>query len=190
MVIGLTGGMGCGKSTAARIFEKRGFKRLDSDEIVHDLLQNDEGTIQAVSEAFGSELVSESGGVDRSRLASIVFGDEAKLKELEGILHPKVQEGWEGAVAGDPDAKWILEIPLLFEKNLENRVDFTVCVFSDLFTQVERLEQKGMDRAQALARINRQMPVSQKAEKADFVLLNEGSLEFLEDQINTLLPRF
>jgi len=162
---------------------------LDADEIVHDLLQNDVETIHAVSKAFGSELVSKSGGVDRSRLGSIVFEDEAKLKVLESILHPRVRESWEGAVMGDPDAKWVVEIPLLFEKNLENRVDFTVCVFSDLSTQVERLEQKGMGRAQALARINRQMPVSQKAEKADFVLLNEGSLEFLEDQINTLLPR-
>ena len=104
-------------------------------------------------------------------------------------MHPKVRETWEGAVASDQEANWILEIPLLFEKNLQNRVDFTICVFSDLKSQVERLEQKGIGRAQALARINRQMPLSQKAENADFVLLNEGSLEFLEDQIKTLLTR-
>ncbi len=189
MVVGLTGGMGCGKSTAGRIFETRGFQRIDTDEIVHGLLQNDAETIEAVSNAFGSGVLSNSGGVDRARLGSIVFADEAKLKRLEGILHPRVRESWEAAVANSPEANWVVEIPLLFEKNLQNRVDFTVCVLSDLSTQVERLEQKGMGRAHALARINRQMPVSCKAEKADFVLLNEGSLEFLEDQINTLLTR-
>tara|TARA_B100000900_G_C20438157_1_gene657876 strand:- start:25 stop:705 length:681 start_codon:yes stop_codon:yes gene_type:complete len=189
MVVVLTGGMGCGKSTAGRMFEKRGFRRLDSDQIVHDLLESDPATIREVMDVFGPKVISSNGGVNRSLLGSIVFDDEEKLKALEDIMHPKVQEAWEVAVASDQEAKWILEIPLLFEKNLQNRVDFTICVFSDLKTQVERLEQKGIGRVQALARINRQMPLSQKAEDADFVLLNEGSLEFLEDQIKTLLTR-
>jgi dephospho-CoA kinase len=189
MVVGLTGGMGCGKSTAGRMFEKHGFRRLDSDQIVHDLLESDPTTIREVEDVFGPKVISNNGGVNRSLLGSIVFGDDEKLQALEDIMHPKVREAWEGAVASNPEANWILEIPLLFEKNLQNRVDFTVCVFSDLLSQVERLEQKGMGRAQALARINRQMPLSQKAENADFVLLNEGSLEFLEDQIKTLLTR-
>jgi len=189
MVVGLTGGMGCGKSTASRMFEKRGFRRLDSDQIVHDLLESDPATIREVVDVFGPKVISSNSGVNRSLLGSIVFGDDEKLKALEDILHPKVREAWEGAVASDQEANWILEIPLLFEKNLQNRVDFTICVFSDLNSQVERLEQNGIGRAQALARINRQMPLSQKAENADFVLLNEGSLEFLEDQIKTLLTR-
>lgn len=189
MVVGLTGGMGCGKSTACRMFEKRGFRRIDSDQIVHDLLESDPATIRQVVDVFGPKVISSNGGVNRSLLGSIVFGDDEKLKALEDIMHPKVREAWEGAVASDQEANWILEIPLLFEKNLQNRVDFTICVFSDLNSQVERLEQKSIGRAQALARINRQMPLSQKAENADFVLLNEGSLEFLEDQIKTLLTR-
>ncbi len=189
MVIGLTGGMGCGKSTAGRMFEAHGFNRLDSDEIVHDLLATEPETIREVVETFGAKVKAESGGVDRTLLGSIVFSDNQKLKALEEILHPKVRKAWERAVAVDPEANWIVEIPLLFEKNLQNRVDFTVCVFTDLTSQVERLEHKGIGRAQALARISRQMPVPEKAEFADFVLLNEGSLEFLEDQIKTLLTR-
>ncbi len=189
MVVGLTGGMGCGKSTAGQIFEMHGFRRIDSDQIVHGLLRSDPETLREVTDAFGPEVVSKDGGVDRPSLGSIVFGDEGKLKLLESILHPKVRKEWERVVASDQEANWIVEIPLLFEKNLQIRVDFTVCVFSDLTSQVERLEQKGIGRAQALARINRQMPISQKVENADFVLLNEGSLEFLEDQIKTLLTR-
>lgn len=189
MKVGLTGGMGSGKSTVARIFEKNGFQRIDSDAIVHELLKSDNETIEAVVEAFGERVRLDGEGVNRPLLGTIVFSDSEQLKLLEEMLHPKVGKRWESIVETEPDANWIIEVPLLFEKNLQNKVDFTVCVFTDLSTQVERLEQKGIGRAQALTRINRQMPVSEKAENADFVLLNEGSLEFLEDQVKTLLTR-
>lgn len=189
MVIGLTGGMGSGKSTAARLFENQGFRRIDCDEIAHDLLSNDGDVKRSIKEAFGSEVFDCEGEVDRRALGSIVFESEDKLSELEAILHPRIRDAWLARIASDPDARWVVEIPLLFEKNLQNRVDFTVCVFSDLSTQVKRLQLKGIDRAQALARIEKQMPVSEKAEIADFVLLNEGSLEFLDEQIKTLLTR-
>ena len=189
MVVGLTGGIGCGKSTAARIFEQKGFGRVDCDAIAHELLSSDSETIRLVVDAFGSEVMDGQGDLDRAAIGSLVFQDEQSLKNLEGILHPRIRNRWEAIVAENPDRNWVVEIPLLFEKNLQNRVDFTVCVFSELMTQVERLERKGMDRAQALARINRQMPTEEKAEKADCVLLNEGSLEFLEDQVNRLLTR-
>ena len=188
-VVGLTGGIGCGKSTASRMFENRGYRRIDCDALAHDLLANDSEVRESIVASFGEGVVSATGSLDRTVLGSIVFGDESRLSELESILHPKIRDRWESLIAGDPTSDWIVEVPLLFEKNLQNRVDFTVCVFSGLSTQVERLEQKGMGRAQALTRINRQMPTEEKAEKADCVLLNEGSLAFLEDQVNQLLTR-
>ncbi len=189
MVIGLTGGIGSGKSTARAVFVAQGYSSVDTDAIVHSLLDSDEATIQEVVEAFGEGVWKPEGGVDRKALGSIVFSDAEALGLLEAILHPRVREFWETEIARDPDGDWVVEIPLLFEKNLQNRVDFTVCVFTDLSTQVERLERKGIGRAQALARIDRQMPLAEKAERADCVLLNEGSLEFLEDQVKTLLAR-
>ena len=189
MIIGLTGGMGSGKSTAARFFENQGFRRIDCDEIAHDLLREDEDVKRLIEEAFGSGVFSGEGDVDRIALGAIVFESEDKLLKLEAILHPRIRDVWLARVASEPDAQWVVEIPLLVEKNLQNRVDFTVCVFSDLSSQVKRLQLKGMDRAQALARIEKQMPVSEKAEIADYVLLNEGSLEFLDEQIKTLLTR-
>lgn len=189
MVIGLTGGMGSGKSTAARLFEKRGFRRIDCDEIAHDLLRGNEEVKNGVEAAFGGGVFDSNGDVDRAALGAIVFKSEDKLSELEAILHPRIRDAWLAKIAAEPDTRWVVEIPLLFEKNLQNRVDFTVCVFSDLSTQVKRLQLKGIDRAQALARIEKQMPVSEKAEIADFVLLNEGSLEFLDEQIKTLSTR-
>ena len=189
MVIGLTGGMGSGKSTTAGLFEKRGFRRIDCDEIAHDLLRDNKEVKSRLRAAFGGGVFDSSGDVDRPALGAIVFKSEDKLSELEAILHPRIRDTWMAKIATEPDAQWVVEIPLLFEKNLQNRVDFTVCVFSDLSTQVKRLQLKGIDRAQALARIEKQMPVSEKAEIADFVLLNEGSLEFLDEQIKTLLTR-
>lgn len=189
MVIGITGGMGSGKSTAARLFEKRGFRRIDCDEIAHDLLREDEEVKARIRVAFGDEVFDNEGSVNRKTLGGLVFESEDKLSELEAILHPRIRDAWLAKIASDPDARWVVEVPLLFEKNLQNRVDFTICVFSDLHTQVERLQRKGIDQAQALARIERQMPVSKKAEMADFVLLNEGSLDFLDEQIKTLLTR-
>ena len=189
MVIGLTGGMGSGKSTAARLFEDQGFQRIDCDEIAHDLLREDEDVNRCIKKAFGTDAFDREGQVDRTALGGIVFESGDNLLRLEAILHPKIRDTWLARVASDTDARWVVEIPLLFEKNLQNRVDFTVCVFSDLSTQVKRLQLKGIDRTQALARIEKQMPVFEKAEIADYVLLNEGSLEFLDEQIKTLLTR-
>lgn len=185
MKIGLTGGIGCGKSTVSKLFRERGVSTIDSDAIVHDLLAKDEETIAAVEKLFGSEVLLDSGGIDRAAVGRLVFGDAELLGKLEAILHPRVRSTWESAA--DSGGDWLIEIPLLFEKNLQKNVDLTICVFSDPQTQVERLEKRGMNRTQALARMKRQMPVSEKAELADFVLLNDGSLEFLIQQVDRLV---
>ncbi len=187
MQLGITGGIGCGKSTAAKIFEKKGFNRIDCDEIVHDLLEQDSETISTVADRFGESVIKPEGGVDRRTLGQIVFADKYLLKELEDILHPKVRDTWTGKVNAENSSDWVVEVPLLFEKNLQNRVDFTICVFCHQDLQVERLERKGIERPQALARINQQLPLSEKAQMADLVLLNDGSFEFLESQINSIL---
>lgn len=187
MRIGLTGGIGCGKSTVSRLLAERGFSTIDADAIVHELLANDEPTIEEVVGVFGDQVRRPEGGIDRAELGKLVFGDEARLQELERILHPRVRGRWEQATESGGD--WVVEIPLLFEKNLQKNVDLTICVFSDPQTQVERLEQRGMNRTQALARMSRQLPVTQKAELADIVLLNDGSLEFLAEQVDCLVAK-
>lgn len=185
MKIGLTGGIGCGKSTVAKLFRERGFSTSDADAIVHDLLANDSDTIEKVVALFGEAVRLESGGIDRAAVGQRVFEDAELLGRLESILHPRVRATWEKAA--ESGENWLVEIPLLFEKKLQKNVDLTICVFSDPLTQVERLEQRGMNQTQALARMNRQMPVSEKAELADFVLLNDGSLEFLTEQVDRLI---
>ena len=185
MIIGLTGGIGCGKSTAARLFGERGFRIIDCDKIAHELLASDAQTIAEVETLFGPEAIAEDGSVDRKVVGRLAFGSPELLSGLEAVLHPRAREIWESAVSEGGD--WVVEIPLLFEKNLQNKVDLTVCVSSHPLKQVERLEAIGMNRAQVVARMKRQMPLSEKAELADYVLLNDGSESFLQDQVDRLL---
>lgn len=187
MVIGLTGGIGCGKSSATRIFEEEGFHTLDSDKIVHDLLASDESVIERIARRFGEGVRRAEGGIDRKALGAIVFSDSEALKDLEAILHPETGKRWQDTVAANPQWNWVVEIPLLFEKNLQNRFDLTVCVFSDQKTQLERLSNKGLDRQQSMARIAKQLPLAEKAEKADYTLLNDGTIDFLRVQIQRLV---
>ena len=177
--------MGCGKSTVSKLFQKRGFGVVDADRLVHELLASDEPTIAEVAGRFGSDLLLAEGGICRVRLGQRVFGDAEKLAALEAILHPKVRERWE--MRANSGGDWVVEIPLLFEKKLQNRVDFTVCVTCHPDVQSKRLEERGLDPAQAKARLDRQMPLADKVALADYVLLNDGTLDALERQIDRLV---
>lgn len=166
---------------------ERGFSTIDADAIVHELLARDPATIGEVREQFGESVLLPEGGADRAELAKQVFGDAQELAKLEAILHPRVRAIWEAAAETGGD--WVIEIPLLFEKNLQKNVDLTICVFSDPLTQVERLERRGLSAAQVQSRMMQQMPVAEKAELADLVLLNDGSLEFLSEQVDLLISK-
>jgi dephospho-CoA kinase len=187
MILGLTGGMGCGKSTAAEMFASHGFALLDSDAIVRTILSTDKDVIESIKEKFGKEILAESGAIDRKELAHRVFPDETALRWLEELLHPRVFEHWNRAFGDRGAGSWVVEVPLLFEKCLQNWFDFTVCVASDPNVQLARLEQRGVPSSLARQRISKQLPLTQKIELADFVLLNNGSSDFLRDQVAALV---
>jgi dephospho-CoA kinase len=187
MILGLTGGMGCGKTTAAKIFEQHGFRRIDSDALVRTGILTDARVAAAIGARFGPEVLAEDGQIVRSRLAEIVFADEAALGWLEALIHPLVFAHWRSLLDAAPGVNWVVETPLLFEKQLENWFDFTLCVATCLPTQLTRLEQRGLSRALAEQRISKQLPLAQKIELADFVLLNDGSPDFLQQQIARLI---
>ncbi len=186
MTVGLTGGMGCGKSTAARLFEQRGFRRIDVDELVRERVLRDPAIIAAIRGQFGEGVVSD-GQISRPALARIVFAAEDQLRQLEEIVHPAVSQLWRGAIAAEPHLRWVAEVPLLFEKGLENRFDFTVCVACSPALQLARLERRGVPRDLAGQRISKQLPLVTKIQRADFVLWNEGSAEFLQAEIDHLI---
>lgn len=189
MVVGLTGGFGCGKSTVGRILADLGWTRIDSDEIVRELLTTDRAVQAAITDAFGPDVLDAGGAIDRRKLAGVVFADEAALRRLEDILHPRVRTMWQAARVASTSGRVVVEIPLLFEKGLEKEFDFTVCVASDPSVQAERLASRGFSPQEASRRIARQLPLAQKIERADFVLTNNGSLDFLRNQVTRLVDQ-
>jgi dephospho-CoA kinase len=187
MILGLTGGLGCGKSTAARYFEQRGFRRLDSDAMIREDVMVQPEVIAAVRERFGPETVAPDGTVNRAQLADIIFADEKSRRWLEDLTHPRLFARWRQLLAGHPKDRWVVEVPLLFEKQLENWFDFIACVTCSLPQQLSRLEQRGLSRALAAQRISSQLPLARKIDLSDFVLLNDGSPTFLQNQIDSLV---
>jgi dephospho-CoA kinase len=187
MNLGITGGLGCGKTTAAKLFEKKGFRRLDADVLVREQVLAAPDVRQPLRTHFGPSVFTAEGVVNRKVLAAKVFADEGELRWLESLVHPRVFKLWRAELEGDPSSNWAVEIPLLFERNLENWFDFIVCVACDSDQQLVRLEQRGLNRALAGQRISKQLPLARKIELADFVLWNSGSAEFLEAQIDRLV---
>ena len=190
MIVGITGGLGCGKSTAARGLESRGFRRLDSDQIVRDKVLTDASVTSEIRDRYGDAVLETSGSgttvITRPRLSERVFANDEERLWLEELTHPHVFAAWRTAFAEVPEARWAVEVPLLFEKGLENWFDFTVCVACAPAKQLARLEQRGLPRPLAGQRISKQLPLARKIELSDFVLWNEGSPAFLEAQVDRL----
>lgn len=189
MTAAITGGLGCGKSTVARALERRGFKRLDSDQIVREQVLTAPDVQAALRDRFGPAVLEQGPAgrtVNRPALAEKVFADDAHRLWLEDLVHPRVFAVWRSAFAAEPAARWVVEVPLLHEKGLANWFDFTVCVACAPEQQLVRLEQRGLPRTLADRRISKQLPLARKIELSDFVLWNEGSPGFLEAQIDRL----
>lgn len=189
LIVGLTGGMGTGKSTAAVMFADRGFSRLDADQLIRDELLASPEVVQAIRARLGDAMIAADGRVRRDKVAERVFADPEALAWLEDLLHPRLLARWREIFSSARETAFIVEVPLLFEKSLENWFDFIVCVTADSPTQLRRLEQRGVPPEQARQRLVKQLPLARKCELADHVLLNDGSPEFLREQVNTLADR-
>ena len=183
---GITGGLGCGKSTVSGLFERRGFRRIDSDALVRDRVLTAPDVVEALRKRHGPGVIGDDGTVDRGALAKRIFADDAERLWLEELTHPVIFTFWRAAMAAEPAARWVVEVPLLFEKALENWFDFTVCVACAPEQQLARLEQRGFPRGLAGQRISKQLPLARKIELSDFVLWNEGSPAFLEAEVDRL----
>jgi dephospho-CoA kinase len=187
MVLGITGGFGCGKSTAARLFAEKGYRHLDSDIIVREQVLPMPGVVAALRGRFGDAIFGADGLVNRPALAQIVFSNDLERLWLEELTHPAFFDITRTELRAYPGGKWVIEVPLLFEKSLENWFDFTVCVACDPLSQLARLEQRGLDRVLAEQRISKQLPLARKIELSDLVLWNDGSTGFLKAQIDRIV---
>lgn len=189
-VLGVTGGIGTGKSTVTRMFADLGAETISADQIARKIIEKDNPAYAEVVGAFGEEILDRNGNIDRARLASIVFSDPDKRKILEKITHPRIigemQEKAQSFRADPPapDAVLVLEIPLLIECGLEGMVDEVLLIAAEQETQLSRLtSSRTMSREEALARIAAQMPLSQKLDRADRVIWNDSSFEQLKRDV-------
>lgn len=183
--IGLTGGMGCGKSTVAGMLAERGATVLDADRVTRELQRPGRPVYDAIVERFGDEVVAPDGSLDRPALAAVVFEDRAALADLERLVHPEVAAamGAEVTAAAGTDRVLVLDVPLLVEAS-DYPVAGVVVVDCPVDTAVRRLvERRGMAEADVRARIARQARREERLARADVVVDNAGPPEALEPQI-------
>jgi dephospho-CoA kinase len=189
-VCGLTGGVGMGKSTAARFISTHAAQVVDTDELARQLVQPDQPALAEITAAFGKKLIAADGQLKRDELARIVFADAAARRNLEAILHPRIRERWLGQVTDWREsgcALAVVVIPLLFESQAESQFDRIICVACSAASQRERLLARGWTSEQIGQRIAAQMPVEQKISRADFVAWTDGGLDAHAEQISRIL---
>jgi dephospho-CoA kinase len=196
IIVGVTGGIACGKSTVSKLLSKKGAIPINSDEIGHQLLKRGSPVMSALLEAFGTDILDESGDVNRQKLATIVFNDKAARERLNAIMHPPIVERSRSEakrlVTEDANCVVLIDAPLLIETNSQDTVDIIVVVTASTQTQLQRLLERAIkqnrppSQAEAQARIDSQMPLSEKIKYADFVLENDGTFEELEEKAESL----
>jgi dephospho-CoA kinase len=189
LLVGLTGGIGSGKSTVSRMLRERGAVVFDADVLAREAVAPGTPGHAAVIDRFGANVLAPGGELDREELASIVFADPAARRDLEAIVHPEVRRLFaEGSEAyRDTDRIVVFSAPLLVETGMHTAFDVLVVVSATTATQIERLmRERGMTEESIRARIDAQAPVEDKAEVADFLVDNDGPLEELEGQVARL----
>lgn len=189
--MGLTGGIGSGKSAALEAFSRLGAAVLSSDAVVHACYADPEIVTQ-VRERFGDDVIAADGSVDRPRLGRAIFGDDAARRFLEGLIHPRVglaRERWrEEESARDPRPPLLVcEVPLLFEVGLEDTFDVVVTVTASEDVRRRRVEERGQDFD---ARRGTQIPEDEKIARSDEHYVNDGDLDDLAAWVRTVFDRY
>ena len=189
--VGLTGGIGSGKSAVLRLLAERGAVVVDADAIAHEVVAPGTDGLQAVIDEFGDEVETEDGSLDRAALAAIVFSNAVALARLEAIIHPRVKRRRDELLrAADADDVVVEDIPLLVEKGMTHDFDVVVVVTAPIDVRVDRLVGlRGMAEADVRARIANQATDDQRERAADVVIDNGGSPEALEAQVAELWKR-
>ena len=185
LTIGLTGGIGSGKSTVARLLAERGALVVDADRIAREVLEPGSPGLAAVAAEFGAGVLAADGSLDRAALAAIVFADEAARRRLDGLVHPLVRRRSAEMIADAPaDAVVVNDVPLRVETGQAGSYDLVLVVETDLDARVARLVDRGLSEQDARARIAAQATDEQRRAVADVVVDNSGAPEDLAEQVD------
>jgi dephospho-CoA kinase len=184
--LGLTGGVGMGKSTVAQIITEMGVPVLDTDQVARELVERGSPLLEEIAAAFGAEALDSSGALNRSWLAARVFADEDARKTLEAILHPPIRKVWRNQLetwSQQGRAAAVVVIPLLYETEAESSFWKVICVACGRKTQESRLRERNWRDRDIAGRIAAQWPAEEKMSRSDLVIWSEGSLLLLKSQI-------
>jgi len=190
IIVGLTGGVGTGKSTVTKFFGQLGAHIIDWDELAWVVVRPHLKAWKEIVEYFGKDFLNEDLTINRQKLAEVIFSDKEKMEKLNHIVHPEVFKEDERITNEiknlDSGALIIKDIPLLFEVARHIVVDKIIVVSASEQTQLMRLKEKGMSRDDAQNRIKSQLPLEEKVKSADFVINNDGPLEETKKQVEEI----
>ena len=194
IIVGLTGGIGTGKSLVSSYLMENGFKVIDLDLIAREIVEIGEKGYKEIVKFFGKDIVDESGRIDRKKLGNLVFADENLLKKLNSITHPLINEEMKIQISNylSMGEKIIFcDVPLLFEGNLMSYFDEIWLVYADKTTQIERVMKRDkLSSNQAVLRIDSQMNIEDKKKIADKIIYNTGTAEETYKQVYQLVKSF
>lgn len=191
LIVGITGGFGCGKTEVGRVLQAMGVDVIDADDIVRDLLQPGTDVYQRVVEAFGHTIVRVDRSIDRKHLARIIFSDPQQRQRLNDIVHPPVRKIWRSwvQVHRREGREGAVIIPLLFEIGETGLWDAVICVACSPELVIRRLKARGFGEGEVRSRMAAQLPLEEKCRRADYVLWNNGSVQDLQEATKRLWRR-
>ena len=188
IIVGITGGIACGKTETGHVFIEEGFAVLDTDLLAHEVMKAGTSTFEQVVKQFGKTILTVAGEIDRKKLGNLVFDDPAARETLNGLVHPAVIEAAEQwKMEQQQDA--VILVPLLFEAGWTQGWDAIVCVSADENVVFQRLEKRELSAEEAQKRIAAQMPLAEKEEKSDFVIRNNETLDALREETVKVVER-
>lgn len=191
LVVGLTGGIGAGKSTVARMFAARGIEVFDADAVAHRLLEPGQPALKGVVRAFGSDILGADGGLDRATLRRRVFAEPKSRRRLEGIVHPLVYAELARLVLGATGSYCLLCVPLLLETGRRRSVDRLLVVDCPETVQIERVVRRsGLQPEEVRAIMAAQVSRSERLAAADDVIVNAADPASLEAEVDVLHRRY
>jgi len=191
--LGLTGGIGSGKSTVLQMFVDLGAGGIDADQLAREVVAPGQPALKDIVDTFGREFLRSDGTLDRPKLGALIFGDPTARTWLNAITHPRIQARMAEEVASraSRDGVLVLDIPLLYESRRATEVEAVVVVWVDLLTQVERLtERGGLSQAEVRRRIGAQLSLDAKRERADYVVNNSLTLDATREQVAEVYRKF
>ena len=184
MIIGVTGNIGCGKTTVALVFKKLGAEVIDADKLAHQAISLKGASYKKIIAVFGEAVLGKDESIDRRKLGRVVFEDRKLLSRLNRIIHPEVIKQIKKRIARSKKEVVVLDAPLLIESGLHKIVDKTIVVKADLRHRISRIDNKlSLSESEISKRQSFQLPLREKIRFADFIIDNNGSIDKIEKQV-------